>query len=436
MSARGSMVNFPPVLRRIAVIMTVMMAASFVFTLSMTNHLHLHIVKYGFPWIGGGFQFCDFHVFQERSMYFRTAAYWKPFDYPFTYPAFDAVLFAMIYKLPHPLKTYLIVLPLEMAAWVWWMAHGLSRRGLPADQMAAFALVILCSCWPGYYVLDTANLEGLVVFILALGTLAVLRGYHWTGATLITLAGAMKLYPLVLLALLLSKHRYKQFGYGVVLFVTLTVGSLAILGPSTREAQAHLNVGTDFLRKNYIVLRGATQLNFSHALFNPLKFGVLLVDRLINHDGHPASPAHEQALLDGSLRVYLVAMAVLGTGLYFGRIRKLPMLNQLFALVVCAVLLTPFSSDYTLLHLLMPFGLLCFYTVEAWRSKQQVPGLQTCFVCVPFILAFETFFTWKYAFASSIRALALCVLLIAVLRNPFRWSELDEALPASNGTPA
>jgi hypothetical protein len=427
------MKNFPPVLKRMILIMTAMMAASLAFTLTFDHLLHLTRTHYGFPWIGGGFQFCDFHVFQERSMYFRQPKYWNRFDYPFTYPAFDAVLFAMIYKLPHPLKTYLIVLPLEYFAWVFWMSRNLARRGLPAAQMAAFALAILGTSWPAYYVLDTANLEGLVVMVTALGVLAVLYGRTWLGMVLITLAGAMKLYPLILLGLLLSKKRYKEFAAGLGLFVTLIVGSLAILGPSIGEAQRQLNIGSEFLRKNYIVLRGAVQLNFSHALFNPLKFAILLADRILNHHGAHATPAREQAILDGSLRVYMVATAVLGIALYFGRIRKLPMLNQVFALIVCAVLLTPFSSDYTLLHLLMPLGLLSFYTVEAYRAGRRPRGLEVCFGCLCFIFAFETFFTWKYALASSVRTLALCVLLVNMLRRPLPWAPLDG--PTSHDLP-
>jgi len=417
--------GMPPIFWRVAWGMTAMMAASLIFTLYFTHLLHPRVPYYGFPWIGAGFQFCDFHVFQERSMYFRTPKYWNKFDYPFTYPAPDAVLFAMIYKLPHPLKTYLILLPLEIAGWVAWMTRGFVVRGLPALQMAAFALVIVGTSWPVYYVFDTANIEGFMALILALGILAVLHDRTWLGTVLIVIAGAMKIYPLALLALLLSKRRYKEFFAGLALCAGIFIGSLAILGPSIAVAQAHLNVGTAFLRKNYIVLRGKDQLNFSHALFNPLKYVVLLADRILFHHGGHATPAHEQALLDGSLRVYLVATVVFGVVMYFGRLRKLPMLNQVIALVVCAVVLTPFSSDYTLNNLLMPFGLLCFYTIDTWHKRRDMRPLKICFTCFCFIFAFETFFTWKYAFASSIRALALCVLLATVLRFPFATPEFD-----------
>jgi hypothetical protein len=434
-----SVSSLPPVLRRVALCMSAMMVASCVFTFGMTHLLHLTRTMYGFAWISDPYLWCDFHVFQDQSLHFRTPAYWDDFGYPFTYPATDGVIFGLLFRLRHPAWAYFALLVVGSAAWLVWMTRGLVTRGIRMEDAGGFALVILASSWPFYYLLDTGNIEGMVVMLLGLGVLAVLRGWAWTGAVLIAFAGAMKIYPILLLALLFSKRRYNPLAGGIALAMGFTVGSLAILGPGIRSAQAHLNVGIDFLRRYYIVPRGSVNLNFSHALFNPLRFSVLLVDRVLYHGGRAASPAHEQALLDGSLRGYLVSIAVLAVWLYFGRIRKLPMLNQVIALVVSTLVLTPFSSDYTLLHLLVPFGLLCFYTVECWREGRTLPGLQTCFACFCFIMAFATFFTWKYAFASSIRALALCVLLVTVLRFPYRWTELDGPAPvaaASNGMAA
>ncbi len=432
--------EFPPVLRRVVLIMAAMMAGSLLFTVTMTRLLEFPI-PYGVVWISQGQEFCDFHVFQERSLHFHTAAYWLDYDYPMTYPAVVAVIFAMFYKLPHPLKVYMLMLIAECIAWVVWLSRGLAQRGVPTAQAVGFSLVMLATTWPIYYQFDTANIEGLVAIILFVGILSVLRGgagrsgvWSYTGAALIAIAGAMKLFPAIMFALLLSKRRYKECAFGVALMGVINYGSLAILGPSMSVAQAHIRDGFRFLRDNFITPYSQLNLNFSHALYMPVKYVVLIADRLLRFGGKHGPRAYELALVESTLKVYMIAMAVIGIALYFWRIRKLPMLNQVIALSVCAVLFTPFSSDYTLNHLLLPLSLLIFYAVEKWREGTKVRGLETSFACLCIIMGFSTFFTIYYGFENVFRCLALCVLLVTALRFPFYWSRLDAVDGPGAGT--
>ena len=314
---------FPPVLRRVAIVMGAMLLGSLLYTSFMTWLLHSP-QPFGWVWIGGGMQWSDFLTFQQRSAHFRTSTYWLEYDYPMTYPAPVAVIFGLFYKLAYPLKIYLAILAAALIAFVLWMARGLARRGIPFDQATAFGLIVVVTSWPIYYQFDVANIEGLMAIILVFGILAVLRGWYWTGSVLISIAGAMKLYPAIMLGLLFSKRRYKQFAAGAALMVILNYASLAILGPSISVAQSQLRDGFRFLRNNFITPRQAFQLNFSHALYLPMKFGVLLIDRLIRYGGKHGPVPHEIAVVDTTLGIYMVAMALLGLTLYFWRIRKLP----------------------------------------------------------------------------------------------------------------
>ncbi len=415
---------FPPLLRRYALIMAAMVLASYLFTVGMTWLLHWPH-PFGWVWIGGDLQWCDFHAFQERSQHFRTPTYWMEYDYPMTYPAAIAVVFALFYKLPHPLKLYLTILIVAFLTYAVWLARGLTKRGIPWDQALGFGLVVILTAWPVFYQWDTANIEGLMGIVLFCGIIAVLRGWSWTGTSLLALAGAMKLFPAIMLALLFSKRRYKECAFGVVLMAIINYGSLAILGPNIHFAETQIRDGFRFLRNNFITPRWSFQMNFSHALYMPIKFIVLGLDRLIRYGGHHGPSCHEIALVDTTLTIYMVSMALLGLFLYFWRIRKLPMLNQVTALTVCAVTFTPFSSDYVLNHMLLPLGLLCFYATEAWRDRRTVPGLEFSFACLCIILGFTTFFTTYYPFGNSLRCVALCALLVAVLRYPFYWSPFD-----------
>ena len=88
--------------------------------------------------------------------------------------------------------------------------------------------------------------------------------------------------------------------------------------------------------------------------------------------------------------------------------------------MVCAVLLPPLSADYTLVELLLPFGLLCLYAVESQRSD-----LSAIFGCFVVLFGWETFLTLHYALDRPARCVALVVLLILVLRSPMPWARLD-----------
>lgn len=406
--------------------MTIMMCASYLSTVVMTHILHLDHL-WGTLWIWRGNQWCDFFYFQDRSLHFMTPSYWDDkWGYPITYPAPVAVVLGLFYKLRHPFKTYYAVLILAILAWAIWLAHGLIRRGLRKDLVIAFALILMTSTWPIAYLLDTANIEGLMAILLATGVLAVLREKTWLGATLIAMAASLKLFPLILLALLLSNRRYKEFAYGCILTLVLIVSSLALLGPNISSAQFHIMEGMRFLKVNFLIERRAINFNFSHSLFNPIKFAVLRIDRQLHSGGSIGPVRHELAVADAALRVYTVLIAIIGTALYFGRIRMLPMLNQVICLTVAAVTLTPFSSDYTLVHMLIPFGLLCFYATENWQRQRTVRGLDICFACFCFILAWMTFFTWGYVYNDFVRTLALLVLLGTAMRIPFPWPTLDQ----------
>jgi hypothetical protein len=211
--------------------------------------------------------------------------------------------------------------------------------------------------------------------------------------------------------------------------VALNIVSLKLLGPSIRDAQSQIHEGMNFLKVVYLLAHRRVDMNFSHALFNPIKFAVLLADRLLHNGGRAGGREHELMLGDKVLRLYYVGSAALGLALYFGRIRKLPLLNQVTALTVCALVLTPFSSDYTLAHLLVPFTLLAFYATEAWREGREIPALNAYFGCLAFLLAWVTFFTFGYSSNDFARMLALIALLVVALRLPLPWAELDGPHP-------
>jgi hypothetical protein len=303
-----------------------------------------------------------------------------------------------------------------LIAWAVWLARSLASAGIRATHAAALVIVTLAAAWPVVALFNTGNIEGLVAIVLAIGVYAVLRERFWLGATLIGFAASMKLFPFILLALLVSRRRWKEFAWGLAVAAFAAIASLAALGPTILAAQRHIADGLRFVNVAFILSTQRDALNYSHSLFSVLKFAVVLVARGLG--------SHSEAvLLNTTLRLYMIAAAIAGLALYFAVIRKLPMLNQVLALTLCAVLLPPLSADYTLLELLLPFGLLCLYTVEA---RQPQRGLAACFGCFAILFAWETFLTIHYAFDRPMRTLALTVLLVVILRTPFPWPRLDQ----------
>jgi hypothetical protein len=414
----------PPVLARFWKWVLVSTAASLVFSGTLMLVLHndfafgiLRLWNDGFWW--------DLWVFQERFRYFRTPAFWNAFYYPFTYPAAMGVLLAGLYRIPHLLRWYLLTCIAALAAWAWLAARAIaSRAAVPMRIALAFTVTVAVTAWPFALLLSSANTEGVVAIILAAGVCLVLRRRWWAGATLIAFAGSLKIFPLALLALLLSRRRYREFAGALVLAGVLTVASLAILGPTIAIAEAHIVAGLSFVKHTYALAVTSAMLDVNHSLFAPIKFALVAANRVL----HPASWNLSQGVwVELAYDVYVPMVCVLGAALYCFRIRGMPVLNQVLALTTCAVWLPPFSVDYTLLQLLLPLGLLFAYAAQMWRQGLEPPGLRASLLCFAFLYPIGSFFILRYRFGSMVRCFALGALLIVVLRHPFAWPEFDEA---------
>ncbi len=415
--------GMPPLLVRFWVWIAVSSLLSILFTGGMIVILH-NKFAYGVLVLLRDGDWWDFWAFQPRFEHFRTPAFWNTVDYPFTYPPVMAIVFAALYNIPHALRLYLLLCLAMFAGWAWFVAREISARcGSSRWITLAFTASIPITAWPVYLLLTSGNVEGLVAIALAGGVWAVLRGRWWLGAALIGVAGSMKIFPLALLALLLSRRRYKEFAAALVLAAGLTWASLVMVGPTVSEAARHIADGLTFVK--YVYALSVTQYapDVSHSLFSPIKFSIVVLYRWL----HPATwHAGQTAVLELIYRLYMPIVCIAGPLVWLVRIRRMPMLNQVFALTVMAILLPPFSVDYTLVQLFLPLGLFLVYTAERWRGGIDVKGMKAVYMCFAILYPIGTFFTIKYRFGSLIRSFALTALFVVLLRFPFPWAELDE----------
>jgi hypothetical protein len=411
--------------------MMAMTLLSIAYTLTTTYVLHLDY-PYGPPLFFTDDRWFDFTIYHDRFQHFRTASFWDKYEYPFTYPAPLGVLYGVLYKIPHALRYYLICYAGLLTACALVLVRRLRKAGLGAAVAVIFVVTTVVFSYPLRVLFESANTEGVTALLAGLGVLAVLRNRCWMGGMLIAVAGTMKIFPFVLLALLLSKKKYREFAWSLVVAAVVSVASLAIVGPTVGEAQRHIDAGIAYVKYTFIFATNPAAVTFNHSLFTLVKFGVVGLRRAMhpmvihNHADFLLRKGMERALLDTTFTAYVALAALFGLVLYFGWMRRLPMLNQLVALTACAVVLPPLSADYTLLHLLLPFALLCLYATQRWRAGVAVPGLSACLFWFAPIFSFQTYITYRYRFSCEFRTLALLGLLWTAMRYPLWWAAVDE----------
>jgi hypothetical protein len=420
----------PSAMLRFWIALLAMTLLSTLYTLAATYLFKLQY-PYGLPLFFSDDRWFDFTIYHDRFQHFRTSSFWDAYEYPFTYPAPLAVLYALLYKIPHALRYYLVAYVAATISAGMILRRALVDRGVANFAAIVFTATLLFTNYPLRTLFESANTEGVVAILAACGIYAVLRDRCWLGAALIAIAGTLKIFPFILLALLLSKRRYREFAWGLLVAAVLSIASVAIVGPSIAEAQRHIDAGIHYVKYTFIFSVNPAAVTFNHSLFTLVKFAVVGLHRHLhpmvihNHADFVIRAAQECTLLDATFNLYVIAAALFGIIAYFAWIRRLPLLNQVIALTCCALILPPLSADYTLLHLLFPFALLCLYAAERWREHIAVPGLTGCLLCFAPIFAFQTYITWRYRFSCEFRTLAMVALLILVMRYRFPWRAID-----------
>jgi hypothetical protein len=125
----------------------------------------------------------------------------------------------------------------------------------------------------------------------------------------------------------------------------------------------------------------------------------------------------------------LAIAALGGVAIFFLRIRKLPVLNQVILLTTAAIFLPPSSYDYTLLHLYIPWSMLVLFAIDT--AGQKVEGLEAILICFAGLLAAEAeFIRHDIGFGGQVRALIFVVTFVLALRYPLRrQGDIDHPQP-------
>lgn len=410
LAVEAAKMSVPPVMREFCWVVLALSLGSAVYCLFMRYVLHW-AYPYDWPLFLPQIRFTDFTIYHSKFNFFHTAAFFHT-GFPFTYPAPVALAYETFYQIggtAHSLRLFLAFLSLSFAIPAMLFGLALWRHGLSLDDSVGFVALVAVTSWPALLMIDRANMEVMVWCALAVGVWAYSRGKDWTAAMFFGLAASMKLFPFVYLALFLNRRQFPKVLAGAVSFFFFSIASLAVLGPTISISYHGIEAGLAFFHDSYMAHYLPEEGGLDHSILAFLRLIIHVVKR-----------KNDTAALAEVLRIYLPVSAVVGTILYFWRIRKMPRLNQLLALTIASIYFTPFSGDGTLIHLYYSFALLCFLAMDAWRRCIVIPGLRVAFFCFAYLLSTESFLIVSdHRVEGQGKCVALGVLLIWALRYPF-----------------
>jgi hypothetical protein len=350
-------------------------------------------------------------LLHTAAFFFNVAG--KPWPYPLyspvAYPPFAALVMAPLYAFPIPELLYLTISGAWLALLVAWIARGIARAGIGVATAILMPLSLVAISFPIERLLHQGNIEVVLWMFTALGVLAFLRGYDDAAAVLWGLAAAMKLFPIVLLALLLPRGKWRAVAVGVGTFVGATLVSLWWLGPSIRVAWA----GT---MRNVFGYQGTRMAEFSlrelvanHSLIDLAKLVAMI--------------AHYPL---GKLTLpYYACGAVALAAAFFGKLWKMPVANQLLGVSTFMVMFPPISYYHALVHMIAPLLLLGWIAIRAQQAGVRVRGLRgTMLLFVPLFVPFTVLtFPKALLYCGMLQSLVLLMLFFAALEYPFAVEE-------------
>ncbi len=348
--------------------------------------------------------FVDFTYVIPRFAHYGTKQFFPADKFPFTYPAPLAMIFEAFAAGSKPLFMFLTAVLLTFAAAGLLFGRALKKAGLGAMGRSAL-LVAYAGSFPLWFTVQQGNCEPLVWAVTSLGIWAFLREKAVLAAVLFGFAGSLKLYPFAFLGLFIARRQYRALIIGIAFAVVVSIACLKLETGSIAVSWQGTLAGLEQFRQGW-ALKGEST-GFDHSIFGMVKrVGSLGYGR---HRLLTATALHWYTLLSG--------LSVLV--LFVTRVWRMPVLNQILALTVIAILVPPTSFDYTLIHLYVPCGLLVLQTLEQRHqsAKPSGQGQRLALLLFGLLLAPLTeFIVHGTSIAGEIECVALALLLFVSLR--------------------
>lgn len=358
-----------------------------------------------------GLRFYDFDSFQERFHFLHSAGFFDLTQlWPFAYPAPCALVYQFFFQfgIPTSLNLYLAFCSAIFLGVFVCFGIALVHRGLPPGRVAFFVGSGYLLAFPFWFLFQRANLEILVFVSLAVGLWAFLKNRGYTAAACFALAASFKIVPVLYFALFLNRRQYRQLAVALLWTGFITVASLWYVGPTIAQASHGISSGVVLFTHEMLHAPKPDSTGFDHSLFG-------IARRFLN----------APTLLPTLYRLYTPSVALVGTGLYLWRIRRMPLLNQLLCLCLAGVWLTPVSFEYTLVHLYLGVGLLLLNEIDtdsdSGSVRDQHRPARYIFILLALLVSPTSEFILHGArFGGQVQSLLLFTLFIVVLLNPIQ----------------
>lgn len=407
-------IKLPTSLRLATLILGFLTAVCFVVEFVCGRLLHLPSDPYAVPLFME--RYPDLLFLLPRFNLFHSPAFFSfvsPF--PFMYPAPIAVVYRFFYMFPGgPLRPFLFFVLATFSIAGVMFSRVMHRHGVSKADAFSFTFAVLFCSYPIWFLYKQANMEAIIWAVLTTGVVLFLLGRGYGAAACIGIAASMKIYPLIYLGLFLTRRQYRQIAFGIGVIAVTTLASLWLVCPDLSISWHHTNAGLDQFRVMY-VLHVRPEIGMDHSLFALLK----------RIQQPPPSPQRIARILTP----YMIIVACSGVGVFFLLIRKLPIANQLLSLGVASVLFPPVSFEYTLVQLLLPFGVVALLAVDLSRRDEWLPGLTATLVCFVLVLApIPELIVYGERFGGQLKSLVLLALFGIALMKPLSLR------PGTNGS--
>jgi hypothetical protein len=342
-------------------------------------------------------------LLHTRAFFFNLTG--RPWAYPMyspvAYPPFAAAVMAPMYRSGQPEFTFLVLAAGWLATAVWLVRRWMRRGGIGSWTAVLYPASLAVMSFPIARLVHQGNIELVVWILTAVGVWAWARGKDDFAAVLWGCAAAMKLFPLILLALLLPGRKWRAFVAGVATFALATLWSLWWLGPTIGDAWrgSMQNVfGYQGQRVSEWTLR---ELVANHSAIEPVKLAATIVHFPLARVSLP----------------YYAAGALLFALAFFGKLWRMPRENQLLGVSIFMVTFPAISYYHALVHLYAPLVMLGWLAVRAQRAGVRVAGLQTTMLLfVPLFAPFTVLtFPRQLLFCGLIQAFVLIVIFARTL---------------------
>ncbi len=312
------------------------------------------------------------------------------------YPAPMLFLVRGLRALPithHSIPHFMVVAVVLIAFFVYHLNRILSRCGLPPTASFLLTATIVLTSYPLLFDLQRANLEIIAWTFSTIGLWAFYRGRPYLAAMLIAVAISLKLYPFILLGLFLPAKQYRAFALAWLTALAIFLASYAALGPTIAAAFSWNS--SNLAQFGSFYAGKISALGYDHSLLSLAKL---------------FSP--NRGSVQSWIRLYNFVIATACVILYFSRLWRLPLPNQILALSVISILIPPVSYDYTLLNLYVGFVILLTIAIRSYRAGLEIPHLSAYMVLFAIIFTPESYCLWHSAPAGGqVRCLALLVVL-------------------------